>query len=65
MGEPEMEPTVDADAEADAEALAEEPATDDFAAAEPAAGGEEEAGRATRESIERSRKLGAILSKKK
>jgi len=65
MGEPEMEPTVDADAEADAEAPAEEPATDDFAAAEPAAGGEEEAGRATRESIERSRKLGAILSKKK
>ena len=63
MGEPEMEPTVDA--EADAEAPAEEPATDDFAAAEPAAGGEEEAGRATRESIERSRKLGAILSKKK
>ena len=63
MGEPEMEPTVDA--EADAEAPAEEPATDDFAAAEPAAGGEEEAGRATRESVERSRKLGAILSKKK
>ena len=58
--EPEMEPTVDA--EADMEAPAED---DGMAAAEPAVGGEEEAGRAKRESIERSRKLGTILSKKK
>jgi hypothetical protein len=61
--EPAMEPTVDADAEADADAEM-EPAGDEFAASEPAAGDEEE-GRPTRESIERSRKLGAILSKKK
>ena len=53
--EPEMEPTVDA----------EEPAEDDFGAADAATGGEEEAGREKRESIERSRKLGTILSKKK
>jgi hypothetical protein len=58
--EPEMEPTVDA--EADMEAPAED---DGMAAAEPAVGGEEEAGRAKRESIERSRKLGTLLSKKK
>ena len=58
--EPEMEPTVDA--EADMEAPAED---DGMAAAEPAVGGEEEAGRAKRESVERSRKLGSILSKKK
>ena len=61
--DPEMEPTVDADAEAPAEG------DDEFAAAEPATGGEEEAGRATRESIERSRRIGTILggadSKKK
>jgi len=55
--DPEMEPTVDAE---------EVPAEDDgMAAAEPAVGGEEEAGRAKRESVERSRKLGSILSKKK
>jgi len=60
----EMEPTVDQD---DADAAA-----DEFAAAEPAAGGEEEAGREKRESkvnnkkiIEASRRLGTILSKKK
>ena len=57
--DPAMEPTVDA------EAPAEEPTEDDFAAAAAAQGGEEEAGRATRESIERSRKLGSTLSKKK
>ena len=48
--------------------------TDDFDAAAPAAGGEDEAGRARRESVERtskkklaerSRKIGTILSKKK
>jgi len=53
-----MEPTVDQD--------------DEFAASEPAVGGDEEAGRARRESkqnkkamIENSRRLGSILSKKK
>lgn len=58
-----MEPTVDTevDAEVDAEAGAE----DDFAAAAPAAGGEEEAGRARRESIQHSRKLASILVSKK
>jgi len=59
MGDPEMEPTVDAEVDAT------EPADDEFAAAEPAAGGEEEADRPQRESIERSRHLGKILSKKK
>lgn len=48
--EADMEPTVD---------------QDEFAAAEPAAGGDEEAGRARRESIERSRRLGTILSSKR
>ena len=38
---------------------------DDFEAAEPAAGGEEEASREKRESIERSIRLGQILSSKK
>jgi len=64
--DPEMEPTVDAEAEAEAPA---EEGGDEFAAAEPATGGEEEAGRETRESVERSRRLGTILggadSKKK
>ena len=55
----EMEPTVDQEDEVDVDA------GDEFAASEPAAGGEEEAGRAKRESVERSRKLGTILSKKK
>ena len=41
------------------------PTPDEFAAAEPAAGGEEAAGRAKRESIEYSRKLGTILSQPK
>lgn len=60
--EPEMEPTVDQ----------EEAPVDDFEASEPAAGGEEEAGRAKRESfnrkarvLETSRRLGTILSSKK
>jgi len=57
--EPEMEPTVDAETEVDAGG------EDEFAASEPAVGGEEEAGRAKRESVERSRKIGQILSKKK
>jgi hypothetical protein len=62
--EPAMEPTVDQETDTGAE--------DDFAASAPATGGEEPAGRARRESIERkkqvletSRKLGTILSKKK
>ena len=38
---------------------------DEFAASAPAAGGEEPAGRAKRESIEYSRKLGQILNSKK
>ena len=60
--DPEMEPTVDAEAEAEAPA---EEGGDEFAAAEPATGGEEEAGRETRESIERSRKIGSLLAGKK
>ena len=50
----DMEPTVDQE-------------TDEFAASSTAAGGEEEAGRAKRESVERSRRIGQILtgSKKK
>ena len=61
--EPEMEPTVDAEAGAEAEAGTE----DEFATSEPAVGREEEAGRAKRESVDRSRRLGNILadSKKK
>jgi hypothetical protein len=38
---------------------------DEFAASAPAAGGEEAAGRARRESVEYSRKLGQILNSKK
>jgi hypothetical protein len=41
------------------------PTGDDFAASEPATGGEEAAGRAKRESIEYSRKLGMMLASKK
>jgi hypothetical protein len=68
MEEPGMEPTVDAEAEMG----------DEFATAEPAAGGMEETGREQRESIRReflkariierqnlSRSLGQILSSKK
>jgi hypothetical protein len=59
-----MEPTDDMDMEADLEV------GDEFGAAAPAAGGDDEAGRAKRESrmqkkkmIETSRRLGSILSK--
>ena len=54
--DPAMEPTVEPTV-----------AADDFAAAAPAAGGAEDAGRAKRESIEMSRRIGQILagSKKK
>ena len=47
--EDDMEPTVD----------------DEFGVADASAGGEQEAGREKRESVERSRKLGTLLSKKK
>ena len=59
--EPAMEPTVDQEAGAEA------PVDDEFAASEPATGGEETADRAKRESILRSRRLGQLLtdSKKK
>ena len=70
MGGEEEMPAVDADADpmadVDVDAEVEAPAEDDgMATAEPAVGGEEEAGRTKRESVERSRKLGTILSKKK
>ena len=68
MGSEEEMPAVDADADpmADIDVDAEVSAEDDgMAAAEPAVGGEEEAGRAKRESVERSRRIGTILSKKK
>jgi hypothetical protein len=41
------------------------PSGDEFAAAEPAAGGEEAAGRAMRENVQYSRRLATILSSKK
>ena len=59
----DMEPTVDAEEPAmDPEAGE---AEDDFGADAAAAGGEEEAGRETRESVERSRKIGSLLAGKK
>ena len=75
--EPAMEPTVDGDMDVADPMDPEEPAEDDaFAAADAAMGGEEEAGREKRESIQRSKKklaevsqkarrLAGILSKKK
>jgi hypothetical protein len=71
MADPAMEPSMDMDAEAGSLDLdADAPSLD---AAPAAAGGEEEAGRARRESkvikkkamLERSRRLGTTLSKKK
>ena len=62
--EPGMDTGMDAEPGMDAEEPMAEPG-DDFGAAEPAAGGEEEAGRTKRESIERSVRLGQILSSKK
>tara|TARA_B100000902_G_scaffold372315_1_gene399225 strand:+ start:2600 stop:3475 length:876 start_codon:yes stop_codon:yes gene_type:complete len=58
----DMEPTVDADAGAE-----QEPVADEFGASEPATGGEEVADREKRESVQRSRRLGQMLtdSKKK
>ena len=63
--EVDPEAPVDADVDVDSELDVDGDVADDFGADEVAAGGEEEAGRAKRESIERSRKLGTILSKKK
>ena len=70
MGSEEEMPAADADmdpmADVDVDAEVEAPAEDDgMATAQPAVGGDEEAGRTKRESVERSRKLGTILSKKK
>ena len=53
MPEPAGDDEMNMDMEADPEA----PAEDDFATAEPAAGGPEEAGRAQRESVDRSNSL--------
>jgi hypothetical protein len=63
--EVDPEAPVDADVDVDSELDVDGDVADDFGADEVAAGGEEEAGRAKRESVERSRKLGTILSKKK
>jgi ribosomal protein S6E (S10) len=41
------------------------PSGDAFAAAEPAAGGDDAAGRAMRENVQYSRRLATILSSKK
>ena len=60
-GEEELPPE---DGEATAADFEAEP-TDEFGAAAPAAGGEEEAGRAKRESIDYSRRLASILAPKK
>ncbi len=61
--EMEMEPTVDDEAGAEAE----DPAGDEFGTADAAAGGDEPADRAKRESVELSKRLGLLLagSKKK
>jgi len=64
--EPEMEPTIDQEEEGDLDTdLAIDDADDDFAAADAAAGGEEEAGREKRESIERPRRLAKLFASKK
>ena len=57
--EPAAEPNIDMEPTVDTDDVA-----DDFAAAEAAVGGEDEAGRAKRESINLSRRLGTILSSK-
>ena len=63
----DMEPTTDMDADDagmdDIDMAAADDAGDDFGADAAATGGEEEAGRAKRESVQRSRKLGKILAK--
>ena len=55
MGEPDLEAPVDQEAAPDFD-------DDDFGATAPAAGGGDAADRTRRESIERSRRLGAIMS---
>ena len=62
--EPGME-ELPPEAAAGEELPAEEPVGDEFAASAPAAGGEEEAGRAARESVDYSRRLATILAPKK
>ena len=63
----DMEPTTDMDADDagmdDIDMAAADDAGDDFGADAAATGGEEEAGRPKRESVQRSRKLGKILAK--
>ena len=59
--DPEMEP-VDAEPGVEGDIDAEAPVDDEFGASAPATGGEETADRAKRESVERSRRLGNILS---
>ena len=61
----DMEPTVDQDDELDLDTDLDAGDEDEFASSEPAAGGDEEAGREKRESIQRSRKLATMLSSKK
>ena len=61
--DPAMEPTVDAEEPAIDPETGE--AADDFGADAAATGGEEEAGRETRESVARSRKIGTLLAGKK
>jgi hypothetical protein len=63
LDEPEMEPTVDQE-EDDVDSPL-DTGEDDFAAADAAVGGEEEAGREKRESIERPRRLAQMFASKK
>jgi hypothetical protein len=73
MGDPMADPAMDDMADMPMEPTVDAEMDDGMATAEPAAGGEEEAGRPKRESIQRSkkkvvessRKLAALLSKKK
>jgi hypothetical protein len=65
MGEPEMGAEEDMGDELPDEVADDEAAGDDFGADAAAAGGEEAAGRMTRESIEYSRKLATLLAPKK
>ena len=65
-GDMDMEPIDDAEPAMDPETGEEDmDAGDDFAADAAAAGGEEEAGREQRESVQRSRKIGTLLAGKK
>ena len=62
---PQGAPTMPGAAAGLAMGAEEMPSGDEFAAAEPAAGGEEAAGRAMRENVQYSRRLATILSSKK